>query len=67
MSSPTPLNQPDQGSAIVQTQQQSDTVLELLEVRQDRGAKTFVYKEPERESRGDTLWGKIQKMFSRLN
>lgn len=33
--------------------------LELLEVKQDKGAKTFIYRDPSQTRKRESLWGRL--------
>lgn len=40
-------------------QLENDKKLELLEVKEDKGAKTFIYRDPSQTRKHESLWGRL--------
>lgn len=38
---------------------ENDKKLELLEVKEDKGAKTFIYRDPSQARKHESLWGRL--------
>lgn len=56
---PPEKNREDEGNQITAIQSKNEKNLELLEVKQDKGAKTFIYRDPslrKPESFLERLW-----------
>jgi hypothetical protein len=61
MSKPIPpeKDREDEGNPSTENQPENEKKLELLEVKQEKGAKTFIYRDSSQTRKRESLWGRL--------
>jgi hypothetical protein len=61
MSKPIPpeKDRENEGNPSTENQPENEKKLELLEVKQEKGAKTFIYRDPSQTRKRESLWGRL--------
>lgn len=56
---PPEKNRENEANPSTDNQPENDKKLELLEVKEDKGAKTFIYRAPGQTRKRESLWGRL--------